>query len=255
LLLEQLDHAQRHTLRSLAVSVEMLGHLQREQGVAACVDSYQEAMEIFERIGAQAGVAIIALNLGQVYSGDVPALRDLALAEQWCRRSLELSPESDRLRRGQALGQLGYVARECFLEAWQTGQPSEVLAEHLNAALQFYQQKQALDPQDAIDERAITHNALGVIYRQAGETEQAVAHYRESIRYLEQMGDHYGAAQIRDNVATAYADAGRFEDALLFAHAALHIFQQFGPAAAAAAAKVQQTIAWIEGLARGEAGG
>jgi hypothetical protein len=42
---------------------------------------------------------------------------------------------------------------------------------------------------------------------------------------------------------------------LLFAHAALRNYQQFGPAAAAEAARVQQLIAAVEQMARGEAGG
>jgi tetratricopeptide (TPR) repeat protein len=110
-------------------------------------------------------------------------------------------------------------------------------------------------PPDAVNELAATHSQLGNIYSEAGETEQAVAHYRESIRYKEQTGNHYGAAETRENVARAYAKAGHFDDALLFAQSALRGFEQFGPAAAAAAAKVQRTIAWIEGKARGEAGG
>jgi hypothetical protein len=69
------------------------------------------------------------------------------------------------------------------------------------------------------------------------------------------QGNLYRAAQTRGNLAVAYANVERFEDALLFAHAALRNFEQFGPAAVAAAAKVQQIIAWIEGLARSKTGG
>jgi hypothetical protein len=49
---------------------------------------------------------------------------------------------------------------------------------------------------------------------------------------------------------------GRFEDALLFARAALRGFEQFGPAAVDKVAKVQRTIATIEQMAaRAKAGG
>ena len=91
----------------------------------------------------------------------------------------------------------------------------------------------------------------GNIYDDAGQLDQAVAHYRESIRYYEQAGNLYGAATTRENVAITYAQAGRLDDALLFARAALRNFEQFGPAAAAEAEQARQRVAWIEGLARG----
>jgi tetratricopeptide (TPR) repeat protein len=248
---EQLDSGQRHTLRSLAASLHELGEIQREQGDAACVDSYQEALGVFERIGAQTEAAVIAFNLGHAYMGDVPALRDLAQAEQWYRRSLELRAEGDRLGRGRVQGSLGLVAYERFKEARQAGQPQAVLLEHLNAALHAYQQALDMMSPDAVNELATCHNELGNIYHEAGQTEQSVAHYREAIRYEEMQGNLYGAAGTRFNVAIAYAQAGRFDDALLFARAALANFEQFGPAAADLAERARGLVAEYEQAARG----
>ena len=250
---KQLDARQRNSLRSLAVTVEQLGHLQREAGAAACVGSYQESYDLSLRIGNHAGAAVIAFNLGHAYM-QIPVLRDLAQAEGWYRRALELYAENDRLYRGGALGQLGLVAYERFNEARQAGEPAAVLVEHLNNALRAYQEALGMLPPDEVQTRAIIHNQLGNIYDDAGQTEQAVAHYRDSIRYEEQAGNLYGAAETRENVAIAYMQAGRLADALLFAQAAFRNFVQFGPAAAQAVAKVQRLIAEIEG-AMGKGGG
>jgi tetratricopeptide (TPR) repeat protein len=247
---EQLDSGQRNTLRSLAVSLHELGEIQREQGDAACVDSYQESYELALKLDDKPGAAITAFNLGHAYK-DVPALRDLAQADQWYRRSLELHAEGDRLGRGKTQGQLGYVAYERFTEARQAGEPEAVLAEHLNAALHAYQQALQMFPPDAVNELAITHNQLGNIYRDAGQTEQAVAHYREAIRYEEMQGNLYGAATTRENVAIAYAQAGRFDDALLFARAALANFEQFGPAAGDWIERARRLVAKYEQAAGG----
>jgi len=249
---EQLNAGERNRLRSLAVVVEQLGHLQREQGAADCVESYRESYELSLRIDDQTEAAICAFNLGRFYT-ETPASRDLTQAEGWYRRSLELRTEQDRLGRGRVQGQLGYVAYERFREARQAGQPEAVLREHLNAALQAYQQALGMLPADEVDTRATIHNQLGIIYHEAGQTEPAVAHYREAIRYFEAMGDLYRAAVTRENVAIAYANAGRRDDALLFAQAALRNFEQFGPAAAAEVARAREVIAWIEGLMGREA--
>lgn len=126
-----LDDAQRHVIRTLAVSVEQLGHIQREQGKRECVTAYEEAANLLQRIGNKPE-AIVAFNLGCAYM-DIPALRDLAQAERWYRRALELFDERDHNGRALALGQLGLVACERFQEARAANKPEEELLQHLNA--------------------------------------------------------------------------------------------------------------------------
>jgi tetratricopeptide (TPR) repeat protein len=245
--LEQLNAGERNSLRSLAASLHELGQIQREQGAADCVASYRESYDLSLRIGAQAVAATCAFNLGHAYT-DLPALRDLTQAEGWYRHSLELRVEQDHLARGKTLGQIGYVSWERFREARQAGQPEAVLREHLNAALNYYRQQTDLSPPDAVDSLAVAHNHLGAIYYAAGQTEPAIAHWREAIRYFEAMGDLYRAAGTRSNIALAYVQGGRFDDALLFAQAALRNFEQFGPAAAAEVAEAREVVARIEGV-------
>jgi tetratricopeptide (TPR) repeat protein len=175
----------------------------------------------------------------------------------WYRRALDGWLEGDQLNRGKTLGELGFVAYERYKDAWQAGQPEVRQLEHLNAALQAYQEALAMLPADKVDTRAAFHHQPGNIYGQGlpDYLDQAVAHYRESIRYREQAGNIYGAGQTRENVAIIYAEAGRFEDALLFARAALRNFEQFGPAAADRVARAQELIGQIEQAARGGRGG
>lgn len=242
-----LDEDQRNMLRPLAAALHLMGETQREQGNIVCVESYQESYEIAQRIGAQNGAATCALNLGHTYMGiHIPALRDLDQAEQWYQRSLEMRPKSDSLERGRVLGQLGHVARERLKDTYEAGEPAAILQKHLNTALHFCQQKQELIPPDAIGEWAITHHQIGNTYYDAGQNEQAIAHYRKAIPLLKAAGNSYEVAQTHHNMALAYYDADRFDDALLFAQAALRGFEQFGPAAADEIAKTQQVIGLIE---------
>jgi hypothetical protein len=165
---------------------------------------------------------------------------------------LELCDEQDQIGKGRVQGQLGYLAWERFREAHHAGHPDKVLMEHLNAALQASHEALAILPPDVIDSRATIHHLLGDIYSQAlpSRLEQVIAHYSESIRYKEQMGDLRGAARTREHVAIVYAAVGRLDDALLFARAALSNFQHLGQAAAAEITRVQQQIARYEQAAR-----
>ena len=162
---------------------------------------------------------VAGLQPGHAYK-DIPAIRDLPQAERWYRRSLELTDERDRLGRGKCHDQLGYVAFERFQEARSAGRPEAELVGHLNTAVGFYHQALDLLPDNAVNDLAVTHNALGAIYRTAGDIDRALPHYREAIRYQEAPGNVYGAAETRFNVALALAQSGRVADAREYARAA-----------------------------------
>jgi tetratricopeptide (TPR) repeat protein len=233
---QALDDAQHNAIRTLAVSLEQLGQIQREQGSAECVASYKEALPLYQRIANRPEESVLAFNLGHAYK-DLPALRDLAQAEAWYQRSLERRDEGDRLGRAKSLGQLGMVAQARFGEARAAARPEEELLRHLNAALQYYQQALALTPQDNVDELAVVHSALGNVFGEAGDLQRALPHYREAIRLFEAAGDLYDAARNRFNVAAYLANAGRWADAREYARAALANFQ----ACEGATDKVQET--------------
>jgi tetratricopeptide (TPR) repeat protein len=71
-------------------------------------------------------------------------------------------------------------------------------------------------------------------------------HYREAIRYCEEAGDFYHAAQACYNVALAFAQSGRFADALEYARAALRHFETYGDDAAQDVEETRQLITRIE---------
>jgi len=229
--LETLDSAEHNAVRMLAASIHALGQIQRELGQPECVTAYKESLTLVKKIGDQTGAAICAFNLGGAYK-NLPALRDLAQAERWYRRSLELIDERDRLGRAKRLSQLGLVAYECFKEARAGARPEEELLRHLNDAAGFYGQALDLLPPDAVDDLAVTDHGLGVIYRSAGDLDRVLPHYREAVRHFEAVGNLYHAAGTRFNVAVTLARAGRLPEAWEYARAARHDYQTFGDRAA-----------------------
>jgi tetratricopeptide (TPR) repeat protein len=107
------------------------------------------------------------------------------------------------------------------------------LLPHLNAALNYCQQALALLPANVVDDLAVTHNQLGNIYFEAGQTARALAHYQQSINYKEKAGNIYAAGTTRYNVAVMLYQQNRLADARAYAEAALRNFQVYGPRAAA----------------------
>jgi tetratricopeptide (TPR) repeat protein len=243
---EELESGERNAIRTLVASLHELGEIRRELGRADCVPAYEEALDLAQRIGGRAEAAICAFNLGTAFK-NIPALRDLAKAESWYRKSLDLRAEGDRQGRGGCFAQLGFVARERFQEARAAGAPEAELLEHLNEAARLYHEALGLLPPDAVDDLAVTHNALGAIYGDAGDLDRALPHYRQGIQYREIQGNLYGAAQTRFNVAVGLLNAGRRTDALEYAEAALRGFESYGERAAEMIEQTRGLIAEIRG--------
>jgi tetratricopeptide (TPR) repeat protein len=239
-----LDSSERNAIRTLAVSIDELAHILREQEKPECVEFYEEAISIKEQIGNRTVAAITAFNLGHAYM-QLPALRDLAQAEHWYGRSLDMHDERDRLGRGKCHTQLGLVAYERFLKARAAGAVEAEQLQHLNAALNTYQQSLVLLPTNAVDDLAVTHNQLGNIYQDAGQTARALEHYQQCVHYDEQAGNIYGAGQTRYNVAVTLYQQGRLADARAYAEAALRNFQVYGSRAADKIELTQRLLALI----------
>jgi tetratricopeptide (TPR) repeat protein len=249
---DALTDVQRGLLYSLAAGLHLQGQLLRLQGDARCVQSYQEAADLARRIGARRQEASAAYNLGNAYL-DLPPLRDLDAAERWFRHALGLIEPNDRLGLARYTGQLGTVAHERLRDARKAGQGTEVLIGHLNAALERYTQALSLVPQDAVAGRGTYYNQLGNLYSEAGMVPEALEHYRQAIALGERLGDRYGAAQTRFNVAVLLAYASgepRLHEARLYAEAAIRDYQAVG---SGGAAEVENVRAFLADIARREA--
>ena len=207
------------------------------------MEAYRESFDLAMRIGDSP--VVVAFNLGHAYMV-LPLIRDLEEAERWYRHSLELRAEGDLLGRGRCLGQLGAVALERFTGALEAKKPEPEILRHMNGALGAYLKVLQMIPPDAIGDLAATHGQLGNIYLRAGILDRALEHYRQTIRYYEQAGNLYSAAQTRYNVALALAQSGRFGDAREYALAALRNYQTCGPGAADEIQKTLDLIAQID---------
>jgi tetratricopeptide (TPR) repeat protein len=228
----QLDDEQRGRIRTLAAVLHDLGQILREQNNPGCLLPYQEAAGLCQLIGARREEVTIALNIGAAYL-DVPALRDLDQAECWYKRNLELEEPHDTLNHARVTGQLARVAYERFFSARGAGAEDEQVRAQRNDAVQAYHRAIASFPADAVSDLAISHGQLGFIYGDAGDINQALDHYRQAIQYREREDNRFAAGNLRYTVALDLEKAGRTDDAVLYARAALRDYESGGPGAAA----------------------
>lgn len=241
-LAESLSAGEESTIRNLGASLEQLGHIQREQGKTECVDSYEEAIPMYQQSGDKPAEAAAAFNLGHAYK-NLPALRNLDEAERWYRRSLELFAQNDLFNQSKGLSQLGLIAHERFKDAQKEGKPEKEL---LKSAADFYERALTITPPDAVNSLAVKHAQLGNIYNDAGALDKALNHWQEAGNYFEKEGNLYDSGRLRQNIAIALANDGRLTNALLYARAALRNFESYGGRAKEDEDKAKYVIAEIE---------
>jgi tetratricopeptide (TPR) repeat protein len=238
------DNHQRHSVRTLAVSVHELAQIQRENGDPSCAATYREALDLGKVLDDKTLCAVCAFSLGLAYE-QIADLRDLDLAERWYRESLDLRAPGDRLAGSRALSQLGSVALERFVRGGLAKHPAEELARYLEDAAHLSSQALEMTPETDIIGRGAVHNSLGIIYQHAGSIDRALHHFGQGIRYNEEAGDIFHAGLTRENGAITLLGVGRLDDAGAYAEAALANFRTFGDRAAANIQKVENLIAKI----------
>jgi tetratricopeptide (TPR) repeat protein len=242
---DQLNPTARNRIRSLAVSVELLGTILRAQGDPDCLAPYEEALDLYRRIDARFEQANVLGSVGNAHL-EVPDLRDLDRAQQAYQAALGLRPQQDTIGRARNLGQLAAVDYGRFREARDADADLDVLVDHLTHALTGYHTVLDLLPVDDPTDRATAHNQLGIIYKQAGDIAQALTHYQQSIHYEEQRGNTYGAGNTRYNIALMLYQHDQLRDALDWARAADRDYEQVGPGATAELSNTRQLIGLID---------
>ena len=231
-------------VRTLAESLFHLSEILRDEGTPA-VKVEEEAIELRERLGEKQQASMWAFELGAAYT-ETPAVRNLAQAERWLKRSLELIHDDEPAAKAECLAALGRVAWERFNEARKGNAPEAELRRHLGTARQYYQLALEHDLPGDWGKLAAHNQQLGHVSYSLGDIDRALPHYREAIRCDELHGNTFGAAQTRFNVAIALRDVDRLGEARKFARAAQQDLQSLGPSAAGLLERCNKLIANIE---------
>jgi len=215
---------EKNVLHTLAASLEALARVQEERGSPKCADGYREAFALSHSILDSAAMASCALDLARAYE-EIAEIRDLSVAEQWCRQALGLFPAEEALGRGACLGQLGKLAYWRFREAQQAGRPAPEQIARLAEAEQYFRAALRTHPPNALSAIANDHNYLGNVYDDAGQADAALAEYSESVRLYEAVGNTFGSGNVRSNAARTLAFSGRLVEARDWLLSALRDFQ------------------------------
>ena len=221
--------APSHTVnrsRSLGIDYNHLGLVLSEQGKPECVEYFEKALAIFEEIEDSPSIARTAGNLANVYLL-IPALRNLDLSEKWLLKAIQHYGD-DLMGRTKCLTQLAQVKFTQLNKTLADGTDSGIAEQLWRETAELLNEVFRLIPDEAIRELASAHELAAKLYQLVGETDRAMSHYQQLIRIAEQLGQPFMTSVTRIDAAANLAQAGRFEDAALFAERAIDDFRQSG---------------------------
>jgi tetratricopeptide (TPR) repeat protein len=75
---------------------------------------------------------------------------------------------------------------------------------------------------------AQTHHYLAILTGRQLEMEQALPHFEKAIEFYEHVGDRVNREYVRGNLASAFIQSRRFQEALAPAEQAMHFFRSMG---------------------------
>ncbi|MEO0406521.1 MAG: tetratricopeptide repeat protein [Cyanobacteria bacterium P01_A01_bin.135] len=173
------------------------------------ITCYQQVLEIFREIGDRQGEGIVVGNLGITYNILGQYQQAIAFYEQ----HLEIAREvGDRQGEGNALGNLGIAHNNL-------GQYQQAIAfseQHLEIA------REISDRQG----EGIALGNLGNAYDSLGQYQQAIAFHEQHLEIDREAGDRQGEGIALGNLGNAYNNLGQYQQAIASYRQALEIFRE-----------------------------
>jgi tetratricopeptide (TPR) repeat protein len=231
------------TRSAFANCVLRLATIQKDLGSKECLKTFEEALELAQRIGDTQMEGAVAYQIAGACLQ--PEFQDLDAAGYWLTYALDVTPKEDRIGRGSILTGLGghaysqFAANKC---------PPQELARWLAESIRFLEMALQVLPSGHIESRAACHANLGLAYFSAGgELTRAVNSFQQALSFQESVGEEHQAGVTRLNLARVFHAAGDRNRSLLFAGAALRSFASLAPDAEQDLVEAQDFIENLEG--------
>jgi CHAT domain-containing protein/Flp pilus assembly protein TadD len=175
------------------------------------MQSFKEALKIYQEIGDRNGEASSLGNLGLVYEN----LGQYQTAIEYHQQSLAIDRDiGDRNGEAASLNNLG-IAYESLGQYQQ--------------AIVYYQQSLAIK-QDIGNRNgeASSLNNLGLVYENLGQYQTAIEYHQQSLAIFQDMGNRQGEASSLNNLGIAYDSLGQYQQAIEYYQQSLAIKQDIG---------------------------
>lgn len=174
------------------------------------IESYFEAISVFEKEGKQDRVANVEVNVASVYlkmEKTDQALNYLSSAEVFYRSDTVLF-ESDLANTRLMIGVV-YGSVEKLDSALK----------YLNLSANFYSNTGDINYGGLL-------NNLGAIYSKKDENKRALSYYKEALAFFNELGSERGVAVTTGNIAYIYQKTGQYDSSIVLYEKAIATFKE-----------------------------
>jgi diguanylate cyclase (GGDEF)-like protein len=200
-----------HNEQGRRMTLSYIAHVDSDPTVGQydrAIEYYQQLLTQYTAAGVKTSVADVLFDIASTYERK----GDFASALDWYRRAL--ATETSLGRRGEAM----YVQRSIGITLGKLGRGTEALP-LLDQALRFFEGSKD------VDRAAQVRQSRGIIHRRLGRYEAAIADLEASRVYFQRIKNDRFLEKSEDELALAYAGAGRWQEAYRF-RAADAVLQQ-----------------------------
>ena len=219
-LLSEPISAQEPTAQNQTADAQVLlsqGFQQINAGqVALALESFQQALTLFQETGNRQGEAYALVGLGHVSEARQAFQAALSSYEEALPLFVEVGD-----RRGEGLALTGMAVMYDNLSRY------EQALDAYDVALVIFQ-----EIGDRQSESDVLNN-LGAVRNSLGQQTQALEAYQQSLEISQELGDRLGESITRNNMGLVYDNLGRYEDALRYYQESLAILEELGAQASA----------------------
>ncbi len=180
-------------------ALELIANLYADASVGQydrAVEYYRQLLAEYEAARGGTDIADTQFNIGST----LERKGDLAAALEWYRRAL--ASEEKLGRRGEA----AFVRRSIAVTLGKLGRPEEALP-LLDQSLRYF-----IETKDT-ERSMVVRQSRGIVLRKLGRTAAAIADLEESRRWFASQKNARFLEKSEDELAGAYADAGRWHEA------------------------------------------
>ena len=206
--------------RELAGLLVDMGTFQviRESNTYQALNSYQEALDLYQELGDVAEQVSVGRLIGNIYKDKGRLEQAISYYLEALKNAEELGDRSEQAR---SLGSIGLIHRN---------------QEKNTEALEYFQK--ALDILQSMPEGEKDWNAIATTYSNMGACESDLGDYDQGIGYFEKaleidrnQDNDYGVAFDQFSIAESFLHVGKYEEGLKRVNQAIEIFNEFEDAA------------------------
>jgi tetratricopeptide (TPR) repeat protein len=179
---------------------------QHRDDLTAALRKYEQAVEIFEKIGFRKGVSVTTCAVADLHK----KLGDHERAIEWYEKSLRIDRElNDQNGEGVSLNKIA----EAYEERGQ-----------YEKALEFYEKAKEIFEKIGFRKGvAVATLNIGNVCEERGDHERAIEWYEKSLRIKRELNDRKGEGVTLNQIAGVYDELGQYEKALDFYEKSLSI--------------------------------